>query len=193
MGSVTTIRNASNRDVDEYGQFFACYTPLNRGRSFWYWDASGKLMLFAERRVSHLDGYIAHPRAYFGEQGAIPHCPRGGGKIVGQWRHPVIVSHASPAGWRSVILLEAAHTSALTQGIQGGAMDYILFPAPGKRTFANGAVFSAHIRHILLKSPELPSVERLEEFWDEFVLSHSATRNLAARAVSSDECRTSKE
>jgi hypothetical protein len=190
---VTTIRNASGRDVDEYGQFFACYTPLNRGRSFWYWDASDRLVLFAHRGVSHLDGYIAHPRAYFAAQGAIPHCPRGGGKIVGAWRHPVLVSQASPAGWRSVILLDAAHTAALTLGIQGGAMDYILFPAPRKRTFADGAAFSAHIRHVLLKSPELPSVERLEELWGEFVHSHAATRKLAAQTASWDQRQTSKE
>ena len=31
---VTTIKNASGRDALEYGHFFACYTPLNRGRSF---------------------------------------------------------------------------------------------------------------------------------------------------------------
>jgi hypothetical protein len=187
---VTTIRNVSKGNVQEYGQFFACYTPLNRGRSFWYWDASDRLVLFAERGVSHLDGYIANPEAYFAAEGAVPHCPRGGGKIVETWRHPVFVSQASPAGWRSIILLETAHAAALTQGIQGGAMDYILLPSPEERAFADGAAFSAHIRHVLLKSPDLPPVERLEELWDEFVESHAATRLRAERAAASDEPQT---
>jgi hypothetical protein len=177
---VTTIRNVSGRDVDEYGQFFACYTPLNRGNSFWYWDESNQLVLFADRGVSHLDGYVANPLAYFLDQGAIPHCPRGGGKIVGRWGHPVMVSQASPAGWRSVILLEAAYAASLAQGIEGGAMDYILFPGPAKRTFTDGDQFSAHIRHIMVKSPELPTRRRLEEFWEGFQRSHDAIRQRAS-------------
>jgi hypothetical protein len=178
---VTTIRNKTGKEVEEYGQFFACYTPLNRGRSFWYWDESGELVRFADRGVGHLDGYIAHPAAYFAKDGAIPHCPRGGGKVVARWHKPVMVSQASPAGWRSVILLEAASAAALTQGIEGGAMDYILFPASAERRFAAGAEFSVHIRHVMLKSPELPAVRRLEELWSDFESSHAATKDRAAR------------
>ena len=178
---VTSIRNVSGRDVEEYGQFFACYTRMNRGRSFWYWDESNKLVLFSDRGVGHLDGYIAHPHAYFLDQGAVPHCPRGGGKIVGRWRKPVMVSHASPAGWRSVIMIEPDYAAALAQGIHGVAMDYILFPGPDQRTFAEDADFSAHVRHVMLKSQPLPTVQRLEELWDAFQQSHVAIRERAAK------------
>jgi len=178
---VTTIRNNSGRDVEEYGQFFACYTQPNRNRSFWYWDESGELVRFADRGVGHLDGYVANPSAYFLKDGAIPHCPRGGGKIVGRWRKPVMVSQASPAGWRSVILLEAAFTGALTQGIEGRAMDYILFPSATERMFADGAEFSVHIRHVMLRSPELPTTRRLEKLWTEFERDHIAIKKRAAR------------
>ncbi len=178
---VTTIRNASNHNVDEYGQFFACYTKLNRGRSFWYWDESGELVLFSERGVSHLDGYVAHPDAYFLEGRAIPHCPRGGGKVVGRWHRPMMVSHPSPAGWRSIIMLEAAHAGALAQGIEGGAMDYILFPGPKLQTFRSGETFSAHIRHVMLKSAELPTIQQLQRLWDDFEQSHATMRQRAAR------------
>jgi hypothetical protein len=177
---VTTIRNASNRDVEEYGHFFACYTPLNRGRSFWYWDESGELVRFADRGVGHLDGYVSHPQAYYLAERAIPHCPRGGGKIVGRWGKPVMVSHASPAGWRSIVMIEPQYAGSLAQGIEGGAMDYILFPSPNKRSFPAGAEFSVHIRHIMLKSPDLPARERLEALWAEFERSHAATRERAA-------------
>jgi hypothetical protein len=178
---VTTIRNASDRDVEEYGHFFACYTPLNRGRSFWFWDESGQLVRFADRGVGHLDGYIAHPQAYFRSQGAIPNCPRGDGKLVGHWHQPVMVSHASPAGWRSVIMIEAEHAASLAQGMEGGAMDYVLFPGPDQNTFANGAEFATHIRHTMLMSPDLPHKERLEELWNEFQNSHQAIHHQAAR------------
>lgn len=176
---LTTVRNSSGGDVHEYGQFFACYTPLGRGRSFWYWDESDKLMLMADRGIGHLDGYIAHPDAYFLEQKAIPHCPRGEGKIVGRWRHPVLVSHASPAGWRSIILIESQRAAGLAQGLEGGAMDYILFPEPHSPTFPNQSAFSAHIRHVMLKSPELPSVQRLRGLWDEFERAHDSVRQSA--------------
>jgi hypothetical protein len=177
---VTSVRNVSGQDVEEYGQFFACYTPLNRGRSFWFWDASGELVRFADRNVTHLDGYVVNPDAYFVERGAIPHCPRGGGKIVGRWLHPLMISQASPAGWRSIIMLESKCAASLAQGIEGGAMDYILFPGPAKRTFTDGDQFSAHIRHIMVKSPELPTRQRLEEFWEGFQHSHDAIRQRAS-------------
>jgi hypothetical protein len=178
---VTSVRNTTGHDVEEYGQFFACYTPLNRDRSFWFWDESNKLVLFASRGVKHLDGYIVNPKAYFLNEGAIPHCPRGGGKIVGRWHHPVMVSQASPAGWRSVILLEAQYTGSLAQGIHGGAMDYILFPGPEQSRLADGAEFRAHIRHVMLMSRELPTTERLEQLWSAFERSHATIHERAAR------------
>jgi hypothetical protein len=178
---VTTIRNQSGVDVHEYGQFYACYTQANRDQSFWYWDESGELVRFADRGVGHLDGYIAHPSAYFLKAGALPHCPRGGGRIVGRWQKPVMVSQASPAGWRTIILVEAEFAAALTQGIQGKAMDYILFPSAKERMFANGDEFSVHVRQVMLWSPELPAKRQLEELWTEFEGSHIAIKNLAAR------------
>lgn len=178
---VTTIRNASGRDLEEYGQFFACYTQSNRDRSFWYWDESGELVRFADRGVRHLDGFVANPTAYFVNEGAIPHCPRGGGKIVGRWLKPVMVSQSSPAGWRSIILLEAASTAAITQGLEGRAMDYILFPSPEVRTLANGAEFSVHVRHVMLKSPKLPTTQQLEELWTDFERSHAAIKEIASQ------------
>lgn len=176
---VTTIRNTSGIDVEEYGHFFACYTPLNRSRSFWYWDESSQLLRFADRGVKHLDGYIAHPQAYFVQNGAIPHCPRGGGKLIGRWGKPMLVSHASPAGWRSIIMIESQYAAALAQGIEGVAMDYILFPGPDKRVFTKGAQFSAHIRHVMLKSPDLPTTKQLQTLWDSFTTSHVSTHELA--------------
>jgi hypothetical protein len=178
---VTSIRNVSGTDVEEYAQFFACYTQANHDRSFWYWDESGELVRFADRGVGHLDGYVAHPAAYFLTDGAVPHCPRGGGKIVGRWRKPVMVSQASPAGWRSVIMLEAAFAAALTQGIEGRAMDYILFPDTRQRPFANGAEFSVHIRHVILKSPELPAARRLDELWAAFEEAHENAKEQSSR------------
>ena len=137
-------------------------------------------MRFADRGVSHLNGYIVHPEAYFLTTGSIPHCPRGGGKFVGQWHYPVMVSHASPAGWRSVIMIEAKYAASLAQGIDGEAMDYVLFPGPDQSMFANGAEFSAHIRHVMLKTPKLPDTNRLEDLWADFQQSHAAIRKRVA-------------
>jgi hypothetical protein len=93
----------------------------------------------------------------------------------------VMVSHASPAGWRSIVMLDERHAASLAQGIDGEAMDYIVFPGPTQRTFPAGTEFSAHIRHVMLKSRELPTVERLRDLWNEFQRSHDAIRDRAAR------------
>lgn len=176
---VTSIKNASGNDVQEYGQFFACYTPTNRKRSFWYWDESNALVLLAERQVNHLDGYVVGADAYFAAD-AIPHCPRGGGKIVGRWRRPLMASQVGPDGHRSVIMIEQVRAAAITQGISGNAMDYILYPGADARTLADQNGFSVHIRHVMLRSPELPTVEQLEALWQAFERSHTAVREQAA-------------
>ncbi|MCA9232197.1 MAG: hypothetical protein KDA57_16230, partial [Planctomycetales bacterium] len=176
---VTIVKNISGNDVEEYGQFFACYTQFNEPRSCWFWEAGDRLTRFADRGVRHLNGYVSHPDAYFANQGAIPHCPRGAGRIVARWHRPVLVSHASPAGWRSVILLEANYAAALAQGIEGAAMDYIVFPGPDKRTFADGEEFAVHVRHQLINSPEMPSSEHLAVLWNSFVAAHETVHRRA--------------
>lgn len=176
---VTSIRNVSGADVEEYGQFFACYTDFNEPNSCWFWEEGNRLTRFADYGVEHLDGYVVHPEAYFAASGAIPHCPRGGGKIVSQWHRPVLVSHASPAGWRSVILIEDKYAAGLAQGIRGAAMDYIVFPGPDKKVFEDQAAFAVHIRHHLIKSPDLPTIDILEQLWTQFEESHVAIHELA--------------
>ncbi len=172
------IENVSGADVAEYHQFFACYTAFNEPHSCWFWAEGNQLRRFAEFGVEHLDGYVVHPQAYYASRGAIPHCPRGGGKIVAKWQRPVLVSHSSPAGWRSVILVEAKYAASLAQGIRGAAMDYILFPGPDVPTFADQTAFAVHVRHHLIKSPELPAMEKLQQLWDEFEKSHQAVHQL---------------
>jgi hypothetical protein len=177
---VVSIRNVSGQDVQEYGQFFACYTALNSPNSCWFWERGDRLTKFAEHGVEHLDGYVSHPDAYFRSTGAVPHCPRGGGKIVSTWHRPVLVSHPSAEGWRSVILIEARYASALAQGIRGKAMDYIVFPGPDARTFPDESAFAVHVRHHLLKSSELPTLQTLAALWDNFEQAHDKIHRLAA-------------
>ena len=163
----TTV-NATGRPIEEYGHFFACYTSVNGRRSHWFWDAGGALALWADRGVEHLNGYVSSPHAYFSGEGSIPHCPRGNGRLIGTWHHPVLVSQASPAGWRSVILLDPEKTSAVTCGMQGTAMDFIFYPGHKKRVFPPEGRFQSHLRHLMVKSPGLPNREQLEEWWAGF-------------------------
>jgi len=174
---VISVKNSSGQDVEEYGQFFACYTNFNEPDSFWFWEAGNQLVRFADRGVEHLNGYVANPQAYFLSGGAIPHCQRGDGKIVAKWHRPVLVSQASPGGWRSVIMLDPEFTAGLSQGIHGGAMDYIIFPGTRATVFEHGTSFSVHVRHYLLKSPKLPSPATIETLWEEFRVSHESIQN----------------
>ena len=175
---VVSIRNASGADVEEYHQFFACYTDFNDPNSCWFWAEKNQLRRFSEYGVEHLDGYVVHPDAYYLDRGAIPHCPRGDGKIVASWYRPMLISHPSPAGWRSIIMVQAKYAASLAQGIRGGAMDYILFPGPDVETFADGGAFAVQVRHHLLKSRDLPAIETLQRLWQRFEDSHVAVHEL---------------
>ena len=78
------------------------------------------------------------------------------------------MSQASPAGWRSVILLDPEKTAAVTCGMQGTAMDFIFYPGHKKRVFPPEDRFRSHLRHLMVKSPGLPNREQLEEWWAGF-------------------------
>ncbi len=163
-----TAVNSTGGPIKEYGHFLACYTSVNGGNSFWFWDAGGQLELWADRGVGHLNGYVSSPEAYFHKDGRIPHCPRGNGRLIGTWRHPVLVSQGSPAGWRSVILLDPETTAAITCGMQGTAMDFIFYPGHTEQVLPPGGGFRSHLRHLMVKNPGLPTREQLEAWWMEF-------------------------
>lgn len=163
-----TAVNSTGHPIEEYGHFFACYTSVNGRRSFWFWDAGGELALWSDRGAGHLNGYVSSPEAYFFPDGRIPHCPRGNGRLIGAWRRPVLVSHASPGGWRSVILLDPETTAAVTCGMDGTAMDFIFYPGHRERIFRPGAGFRSHLRHLMVKNPGLPTREQLEQWWTGF-------------------------
>ena len=163
-----TAVNSTGRQIEEYGHFFACYTSVNGSRSFWFWDTGGELELWSDRGVGHLDGYVSSPDSYFRRDGRIPHCPRGNGRLMGTWLHPVLVSHASPAGWRSVILLDPDTTAAVTCGMEGTAMGFIFYPGHMERVFPSEGRFRSHLRHLMVKNPALPTREQLDEWWMEF-------------------------
>ena len=163
-----TAFNSTGGPIEEYGHFFACYTSVNGRNSFWFWDAGGELALWSKRGARHLDGYVSSPEAYFAGDGSIPHCPRGNGRLIGAWRHPVLVSRASPAGWRSVILLDPETTAAVTCGRQGTAMDFIFYPGHRERVFPPGGEFRSHLRHLMVRNPGLPTPQQLEKWWTEF-------------------------
>lgn len=165
---IFTAANSTGRSIEEYGHFFACYTSVNGRRSHWFWDAGGELALWADRGVGHLDGYVSSPEAYFQRAGKIPHCPRGGGRLIGTWHHPVLVSQSSPAGWRSVILLDPETTAALTCGMEGTAMDFIFYPGHKRRVLPPEGRFRSHLRHLMVKNPGLPTRDQLEDWWSEF-------------------------
>ncbi len=112
-----TVTNSTGKKIEEYGHFFACYTSVNGENSYWFWDAGGELVLWKDREAGHLNGYVSSSEAYFQPGGSIPHCPRGKGRIIGAWRHPVLVSHASPEGWRSVILLDPDTTGGVADSV----------------------------------------------------------------------------
>lgn len=171
-----TVTNETGTDLREYGQFFACYTSLNRTRGkrparsdaigCWFWDGSGSLVNFLAIGGYHIDRLIVDPESVYSKIGMVPHCPRGDGRVGGVWTHPVIVSHPAPGGERHIILLEPGTTAAVCMGMGGLAMDYIVFP--GSLVFAAGSSSRTRVRHYVMPLPEGKEIERLSELWAEF-------------------------
>ena len=62
------------------------------------------------------------------------------------------------------------------QGMTGVAMDFVLYP--GKLTLAVGEDFSAHVRHLIIRSPELPDSSLLEKLWSTFNAEHEMFKAL---------------
>jgi len=167
-----TVRNVSDQPLREYGQFFASYTSVNEDKGHWFWDASGALVNYLSIGATHLDRYISGPNKPFKALGRIPHCPRGDGLIAGTWRKPVAVSHPSDSGYRHIILCEPRTTAAITMGMSGIAMDYIVHPRTPDQTLAPGATFTTHIRHVITRLPEDQETHVLRRLWDEFKGKH---------------------
>ena len=177
-----TVTNETGSELAEYGQFFACYTSLNRraGRpptretaiGCRFWDASGGLVNFLDIGGYHIDRLIVAPDSPFLELGKVPHCPRGDGRVGGSWTHPALVSHPAPGGERHVILFEPQTTAAVCMGAGGPAMDYVTWP--GSLAFAAGSSYTTRVRHQVTALPEGHEEDGLQELWAEFEADLSA-------------------
>ena len=60
-----TIQNCGPTDLEEYAQFFACYTETNREKSQFYWSADRQFKSFESVGGKHLDAYIVAPESTF--------------------------------------------------------------------------------------------------------------------------------
>ena len=174
------IENVSGNEIVDYSQFFANYTQINglNGCFFWHEDAS-KLVNFLDIFVFHLQAFVVDPASPFIELGCIPHFPRSEGLINATWNFPVLVGHATDCGWRHVILMERQYTAGISCGMKGVAMDYAIYP--GKLSFDPGQRFTAHVRHLIIRSPELPTMSHLEGLWQQFEVDHDDVKKRLAR------------
>ena len=73
-----------------------------------------------------------------------------------------------------MILCEEAYTVGLAMGINGRAMDYILYP--GQRDLPAGGRFRAYIRHVFLVLSEGEETQTLERLYREFETSHAGVK-----------------
>ncbi|MBN1675788.1 MAG: hypothetical protein JXR37_32390 [Kiritimatiellae bacterium] len=181
--ALCTFRNTHDTTLEEYGQFFASYTAWNDpvGGGGWrhpnaaghlYWNGAGQLVNFKTAGGAHLDYYVVEAGSPFHQLGHIPHCPKGGGVVKDVWKYPLSISQPNANGYRHVILCERNGVSALAQGENGVAQDYLLYP-PGV-DFEPGRTFSVHVRHLiehLPSEPELPAF--LDAAWQQFVAAHT--------------------
>ena len=173
-----SLENVAGEGFVEYSQFFADYTEVNglNGCYFWHGD-TGELVNFLDLFVFHLQAFVVDPGSPFLELNSIPHFPRTEGLINATWRFPLMVGHATDRGWRHVILAEPEYAAGISCGMKGVAMDYVLYP--GRLRFEAGERFTAHIRHLAMRRPELPGVSELEQLQQRFESEHVENKDLA--------------
>ena len=80
-----------------------------------------------------------------------------------------------------MILLDPDTTGGVACGMQGVAMDFIFYPGHRERVFQAGNSFTSNMRHLMVKSPALPSRLQLEEWWSQFQKSRSEVRQRIGR------------
>ena len=172
-----TMENVTARPIVEYSQVFANYTQINglNGCYFWHGE-SGKLVNFLDIFVFHLQAFVVDPNSPFLELNCIPHFPSTEGVINATWRFPVLIGHATDEGWRHLILVERQHTAGISCGMKGVAMDYVLYP--GKLRLEPGEEFTTHVRHVVMRCPQLPALSRLEGMWRQFESDHGSAKEL---------------
>ena len=174
---VITITNHHAEALEEYGQFFACYTAWNGKKGHYYWNADGTLVNYQHMGSRHLDYYVTAGDSMFARLGRVPHCPRGEGAVKATWKHPVSVSLPGPGGYRHVVMSEEARTSAIAQGMQGIAQDYLIYPPEGR--LAPGGTFRTHVRHLVVRATDEQLPQLLERWWAEFTRDHERIRRLS--------------
>jgi len=172
-----TIANHRKEALEQYGQFFACYTAWNGKNGHFYWSADGALVNYRQAGSRHLDYYVTAPGSIFARLGRVPHCPRGGGAVKATWKHPVSVSLPGPGGYRHVVMSEEARTSAIAQGMSGIAQDYLVYPPAGR--LGPGQTFRVHVRHLIVRATDEQLPRRLDRWWAEFVRDHERVRRLS--------------
>ncbi len=188
---LTTVKNRRPQQLEEYGQFFACYTLLNGAQAkkdeaagHFYISHQGNLVNYRDVGSIHLEYYVTQAGSLFDRLGYIPHCPRGGGKVKDRWKYPVSISLPSPREFRHMVLTEQAHTAAIAQGMYGLAQDYLIYPTDG--ILEVDGVFSVHIRHLLVRIPAQELLQRVDDLWSEFTNDHVRVHGLS-RPVTTDE------
>lgn len=172
---LTTVKNISGRQLLDYSQFFASYTKVNGRNGAYFWGRGGELVLSWDAGIEHLDKFIVARASPIDRLGRLPHFPRTPGMVGGHWHRPVLVGQATTNMWRHVVMVEQEYAAAITLGMTGVAMDYVLYP--GRLEFEPGEAFTCHIRHLLLRSPNLPRPGLLDELFCKFEQDHEPVRN----------------
>lgn len=178
-----TVHNHRDETLEEYGQFFASYTSWNGRKGHLYWSEEGSLVNYQQAGSRHLDYYVAQAGSMFHRLGKVPHCPRGEGKVRATWKHPVSISLPNPRGYRHVLLTEEARTSAIAQGMQGLAQDFLIYPPAGRLKARQ--TFSVHVRHLIVEASDETLTDKLPTWWAAFVEDHQRVHRLAREVSTS--------
>ncbi len=193
---VTTVENRNDSPLADYSQFFASYTQANcwvkenfrwppardwdnLDPAAWYLDAGGSLKSNLDAGIVHLEKFIVGRGSPIDQAGRLPHFPHSDGLVAAYWQLPVLVGLPTSRHWRHVLMTEAQHTAALSLGMAGTAMDYVLYP--GHMCFAPGEQFTAHVRHVILRSEDLPTANRLAALYAQFAADHDHCKSLTGR------------
>lgn len=161
---VIEVGNESDKDLMGYFQTFSCPTPrLAEGGPMRCLDSRGTAVSWPAEKSGE-EKWIVNPKISHKVESLFPFT---GEATAGVWSLPVLVSGATPGGWRVATLLDPA-TAAAIGGEGRSLLDYAVFSGSDSGVFKKGESFVARARHCFIRSDGPPSPADLKEMFDRF-------------------------
>lgn len=161
---VIEVGNESETDLMEYFQTFSCptarFAEVDPAR---FLNSKGTAVSWPAEKPGE-EKWIVNPKISSKVESLFPFA---GVEAADVWSLPILVSGATPGGWRVATLLDP-NTAAAVGGEGRLIQEYVVFSGSESAVFKKGESFVARARHCFIRSEDPPTPADLKEMFDRF-------------------------